>query len=99
MELPVNTFKRALAAGKPQIGLWSTLTSSYAIEAIAGVIFTGSTGVARTIQRQLAGRLKDGRPIPLIAETGGLNAMVVDSTALPEQVIDAVVQAESRLSP
>jgi RHH-type proline utilization regulon transcriptional repressor/proline dehydrogenase/delta 1-pyrroline-5-carboxylate dehydrogenase len=60
-------------------------------EAIAGVIFTGSTGVARTIQRQLAGRLKDGRPIPLIAETGGQNAMIVDSSALAEQVVADVV--------
>jgi RHH-type proline utilization regulon transcriptional repressor/proline dehydrogenase/delta 1-pyrroline-5-carboxylate dehydrogenase len=62
-----------------------------AAEAIAGVIFTGSTGVARTIQRQLAGRLKDGRPIPLIAETGGQNAMIVDSSALAEQVVADVV--------
>ena len=36
MDLPVNTFKRAITSGQPQIGLWSTLTSSYAIEAIAG---------------------------------------------------------------
>ena len=55
---------------------------------IRGVMFTGSTDVARLIQRQLAGRLSpDGRTIPLIAETGGQNAMIVDSSALPEQVI------------
>ena len=60
----------------------------------AGVCFTGSTPVARLINRTLAG--KDGPIVPLIAETGGLNAMVVDSTALPEQVIDAVVQSAFR---
>jgi RHH-type transcriptional regulator, proline utilization regulon repressor / proline dehydrogenase / delta 1-pyrroline-5-carboxylate dehydrogenase len=60
----------------------------------AGVCFTGSTPVARIINRTLAG--KDGPIVPLIAETGGLNAMVVDSTALPEQVIDAVVQSAFR---
>ncbi len=60
----------------------------------AGVCFTGSTLVARLINRTLAA--KDGPIVPLIAETGGLNAMVVDSTALPEQVIDAVVQSAFR---
>lgn len=60
----------------------------------AGVCFTGSTAVAKLIQRTLAA--KDGPIVPLIAETGGLNAMVVDSTALPEQVIDAVVQSAFR---
>ncbi|MEP9350635.1 trifunctional transcriptional regulator/proline dehydrogenase/L-glutamate gamma-semialdehyde dehydrogenase [Xanthobacter sp. KR7-225] len=58
----------------------------------AGVLFTGSTGVARGIQAQLAQRLSaDGRPIPLIAETGGQNAMIVDSSALPEQVVADVI--------
>jgi len=60
----------------------------------AGVCFTGSTAVARIINRTLA--LKDGAIVPLIAETGGINAMVVDSTALPEQVVDAVVQSAFR---
>ena len=60
--------------------------------ATAGVIFTGSTGVARTIQRQLAGRVNAaGKPIPLIAETGGQNAMIVDSSALAEQVVGDVL--------
>ncbi|WEK47853.1 MAG: bifunctional proline dehydrogenase/L-glutamate gamma-semialdehyde dehydrogenase PutA [Candidatus Andeanibacterium colombiense] len=61
----------------------------------AAVMFTGSTEVARLIQRQLAERLSpEGRPIPLIAETGGLNAMIVDSSALAEQVVrDAVASA------
>jgi len=57
-----------------------------------GVVFTGSTEVAKLIQRQLAERtLPDGRPIPLIAETGGQNAMVVDSSALSEQVVRDVI--------
>ncbi|NDY92992.1 L-glutamate gamma-semialdehyde dehydrogenase [Ideonella livida] len=60
----------------------------------AGVCFTGSTAVAKHIQRALAAQ--DGAIVPLIAETGGLNAMVVDSTALPEQVVDAVVQSAFR---
>jgi len=60
----------------------------------AGVCFTGSTQVARIINRTLAARA--GSVVPLIAETGGLNAMIVDSTALPEQVIDAVVQSAFR---
>ena len=60
----------------------------------AGVCFTGSTAVARLINRTLAA--KDGAIVPLIAETGGLNAMLVDSTALPEQVVDAVVQSAFR---
>jgi RHH-type proline utilization regulon transcriptional repressor/proline dehydrogenase/delta 1-pyrroline-5-carboxylate dehydrogenase len=55
---------------------------------VAGVVFTGSTQVAKIIQRALAA--KDGAIVPLIAETGGINAMVVDSSALPEQVVDAV---------
>jgi RHH-type proline utilization regulon transcriptional repressor/proline dehydrogenase/delta 1-pyrroline-5-carboxylate dehydrogenase len=55
---------------------------------VAGVVFTGSTQVAKTIQRALAA--KDGPIVPLIAETGGINAMLVDSSALPEQVVDAV---------
>jgi RHH-type proline utilization regulon transcriptional repressor/proline dehydrogenase/delta 1-pyrroline-5-carboxylate dehydrogenase len=61
---------------------------------IAGVVFTGSTQVAKIINRTLAA--KDGPIVPLIAETGGINAMVVDSTALPEQVTDAVMQSAFR---
>ncbi|MDB5552495.1 MAG: putA [Rhizobium sp.] len=58
----------------------------------AGVMFTGSTEVARLIQAQLAARLSaSGRPIPLIAETGGQNAMIVDSSALAEQVVADVI--------
>jgi RHH-type proline utilization regulon transcriptional repressor/proline dehydrogenase/delta 1-pyrroline-5-carboxylate dehydrogenase len=61
---------------------------------IAGAAFTGSTVTARAIQRVLAER--EGPIVPLIAETGGLNAMIVDSTALPEQVVDAVVASAFR---
>jgi delta-1-pyrroline-5-carboxylate dehydrogenase (PutA C-terminal domain) len=59
---------------------------------VRGVMFTGSTEVARLIARQLAERLdENGHTIPLIAETGGQNAMVVDSSALPEQVVADVL--------
>ncbi len=53
---------------------------------IAGVAFTGSTETARAIAQALARR--PGPLVPLIAETGGQNAMIVDSSALPEQVVD-----------
>lgn len=59
---------------------------------VRGVMFTGSTEVARLIRATLATRLgPDGRPIPLIAETGGQNALVVDSSALAEQVVADVI--------
>jgi len=59
---------------------------------IRGVMFTGSTAVARLLQASLAGRLDEqGRPLTLIAETGGQNAMIVDSSALPEQVVADVM--------
>ena len=59
--------------------------------ALAGVAMTGSTATALTINRSMAAR--GGIIVPLIAETGGLNAMIVDSTALPEQVVDDVVSS------
>ena len=59
---------------------------------VAGVMFTGSTEVARLIARTLAQRLSpQGRAIPFVAETGGCNAMVVDSSALAEQVVADVL--------
>ncbi|MFT4120466.1 bifunctional proline dehydrogenase/L-glutamate gamma-semialdehyde dehydrogenase PutA [Bradyrhizobium sp.] len=61
---------------------------------IAGAVFTGSTEVARIINRTLAA--KDGPIVPLIAETGGINAMIADATALPEQVADDVVTSAFR---
>lgn len=58
---------------------------------LAGVAFTGSTEVAKAIHQTLGQR--DGPSIPFIAETGGQNCMVVDSTALPEQVVDDVISS------
>ena len=57
--------------------------------ALGGVCFTGSTSIAQFINRALAAR--DGAIVPLIAETGGINAMIVDSSALLEQVADDVL--------
>lgn len=63
-------------------------------ERVRGVMFTGSTEVAGILARNIAGRLDaQGRTIPLIAETGGLNAMIVDSSALAEQVVVDVVSS------
>ena len=59
---------------------------------IKGVIFTGSTEVAQIINRTLAER---GEDVPLIAETGGQNAMIVDSSSLPEQVVADVISSAS----
>ena len=59
---------------------------------VAGVVFTGSNAAARSINRSIAERLGlDGQPVPLIAETGGQNVMVVDSSALTEQVVSDVL--------
>jgi len=90
--------KTLLAAGIPQ-GVLQLLpgdgTTGAALTAhptISGVIFTGSTATARAIQQKLAARLNPrGQPIPLIAETGGQNAMVVDSSALPEQAVTDII--------
>ncbi|MFT4047481.1 MAG: bifunctional proline dehydrogenase/L-glutamate gamma-semialdehyde dehydrogenase PutA [Solimonas sp.] len=77
-----------LVPGGPEIG-----AALVADARVAGVAFTGSTATAKKIARSLLA--DDARPIvPLIAETGGLNAMLVDSTALPEQVVaDVLVSA------
>ena len=78
-----------LLPGGPEVG--ARLVES---PAIAGVAFTGSTQTAWRINRALAA--KDG-PIPaLIAETGGQNAMLVDSSALPEQVVADVLLSAFR---
>ena len=79
----------ALVPGAGDIG-----AALVAEPAVAGVAFTGSTEVARLINRALAA--KDGPIVPLIAETGGINAMIVDATALPEQVSDDVVLSAFR---
>lgn len=60
-------------------------------ERIAGIAFTGSTATAKTLQRALAAR--EGPIATLIAETGGQNAMIVDSSALPEQVVKDVLRS------
>ena len=79
-----------LAPGGPEVG--AALTAD---PRIMGVAFTGSTATARKIARALLE--DDNRPIvPLIAETGGINAMIVDSTALPEQVVADVVTSAFR---
>ena len=58
-------------------------------ERIKGITFTGSHASAKAIQRKLAER--DGPIIPFIAETGGINSMIADSTCLPEQLIKDVL--------
>ena len=61
-------------------------------ERVQGVLFTGSTEVARVLQRTVAGRVDArGGAVPLVAETGGQNAMIVDSSALAEQVVADVL--------
>ena len=79
-----------LAEGGPEMG--AALVED---GRIAGIAFTGSTATAKRIARSLLE--DDERPIiPLIAETGGINAMIVDSTALPEQVVIDVVTSAFR---
>ena len=78
-----------LAFGGPAAG-----AALVAHPAIAGVAFTGSSVTAKRIERALAA--KDGAIVPFIAETGGQNAMIVDSTALLEQVVDDVVASAFR---
>ena len=75
-----------LLPGAGDVG--AALTSN---PAIGGVAFTGSTETAQVIHRSMADHLAPGAP--LIAETGGLNAMIVDSTALPEQAVQAIVES------
>jgi RHH-type proline utilization regulon transcriptional repressor/proline dehydrogenase/delta 1-pyrroline-5-carboxylate dehydrogenase len=62
--------------------------------AVAGVAFTGGTETARAIAAAIAAR--PGLPIPFVAETGGINAMIVDSSALPEQVTADVIEGAFR---
>ncbi|WP_448660504.1 bifunctional proline dehydrogenase/L-glutamate gamma-semialdehyde dehydrogenase PutA [Sphingomonas sp. CJ99] len=80
----------AIVTGGPEVG-----AALVADARIAGVAFTGSTATAKKIARSLLD--DDARPIvPLIAETGGINAMIVDSTALPEQVAADVLTSAFR---
>lgn len=85
--LPAALFQ--LITGGPEIG-----SALVAHPLVAGVAFTGSTATGRAINRALAA--KDGPIVPLIAETGGQNAMIIDSSALPEQVIDDVILSSFR---
>ncbi len=85
--LPPSTLH--LVPGDGAVGAWLT-----ADPRVAGVAFTGSTEVGRIINRSLAA--KNGPIVPLIAETGGINAMIVDATALPEQVTDDVIASAFR---
>lgn len=86
--IPENAL--VLATGGPDVG-----AALIANPAIAGVAFTGSTSTAKTIAPALLE--DDNRPlVPLIAETGGINAMIVDSTALAEQVVQDVVTSAFR---
>ena len=82
---PKEVVQLTIAEGKP---LGEQLVPDPRVRA---VMFTGSTETAGWISRTLAER--DDGDIPLIAETGGQNAMIVDSTALPEQVVDDVIQS------
>ena len=83
--IPKDVVQLAPGAGRVVGG---TLTAH---PLLAGVVFTGSTETARMINRTLAER--DGPIIPFIAETGGQNAMIVDSSALPEQVARDVISS------
>ena len=79
-----------LAPGGPDVG-----AALVADPQIAGVAFTGSTATAKQIARALLAE-DDRALVPLIAETGGINAMIVDSTALTEQVVQDVITSAFR---
>ncbi len=85
--IPSDVFR--LVIGNSKIG-----AALVAHPLVAGVAMTGSTATAQSINRTLAA--KNGPIVPLIAETGGQNAMIVDSSALPEQVIDDVIMSSFR---
>ncbi len=75
-----------LLPGGPEVG--AALTSD---GRVSGVVFTGSTATAMKIRSAMAQNMRPGTP--LIAETGGLNAMIVDSTALPEQAVQSIIES------
>lgn len=85
--LPMDVLQ--LAPGGAEVG--AALVSH---PELAGVAFTGSTNTAKIIERTLAA--KNGPIVPFVAETGGINAMIADATALPEQVCDDVVTSAFR---
>ncbi len=82
--VPVTALQ--LLPGEGPVG--AALTSDPRVD---GVAFTGSTATALKIRAAMADNLAPGAP--LIAETGGLNAMIVDSTALPEQAVQSIVES------
>jgi RHH-type proline utilization regulon transcriptional repressor/proline dehydrogenase/delta 1-pyrroline-5-carboxylate dehydrogenase len=82
--VPIESLLLLLGGG--QIGAQLTKNST-----VKGDVFTGSTQTAHVIRHSMAQHLSPGAP--LVAETGGLNAMIVDSTALPEQAVRAVVES------
>ncbi|MEY3182649.1 MAG: bifunctional protein PutA [Pseudomonadota bacterium] len=86
-EAGVPRFAAQLLPGSGSI-IGNKLVNDYRVQ---GVMFTGSTETARGINKQLASRT--GPIVPFIAETGGQNAMLVDSSALPEQVVSDVIQS------
>jgi RHH-type proline utilization regulon transcriptional repressor/proline dehydrogenase/delta 1-pyrroline-5-carboxylate dehydrogenase len=79
-----------LVPGGPEVG--AAITADLRVQ---GVAFTGSTGTARRIAQSLLAD-EERAIVPLIAETGGINAMIVDSTALPEQVVADVIASSFR---
>jgi len=83
--LPINVVQAVIAQGSV---VGATIVPD---ERIAAVMFTGSTETGTRISQTLAER--GGDQVPLIAETGGQNCMIVDSTALPEQVVDDVISS------
>ena len=83
--LPENVVQAVIASGS---AVGSTIVPD---ERVAAVMFTGSTETGTRISQTLADR--GGDQVPLIAETGGQNCMIVDSTALPEQVVDDVISS------
>lgn len=85
--VPANVI--ALLPGYSDVG-----TQLVAHPLVAGVAFTGSTNTARAINRALAA--KDSPIVPFIAETGGINALIADSSSLPEQVVDDVMLSAFR---
>lgn len=87
--IPTNALQFICASGKM---VSKVLVANNRVD---GVVFTGSTGTAHKINQALAAR-QNGPIVPFIAETGGINTMIVDSTALPEQVVDAVVKSAFR---
>ncbi|MET0314230.1 MAG: L-glutamate gamma-semialdehyde dehydrogenase, partial [Hansschlegelia sp.] len=83
--VPRNALRLVLGAGEAGAAIVSDAR-------VQGVVFTGSIAAAKSIHKALAGRLtSDGEPVAFVAETGGLNAMIVDSSALAEQVVADVL--------